>query len=309
VFEYLKKGVFPMMANTNQEARKLIDELRSIAENITEEDVSVFAAWQKEHGRWNPTPSCPPLPRFHTAIIRGDDWTESELAHVRACDYCRRTEQKVRQLVWHPTVAQLFMWRLHGLRGSDAEDVTYHLETDGCRRCNLLVEFWITGLVNLVQEGKRRMEEMAAGLAGVVAGWQRLQPAYGFDNTTRPPFQFTTALEDGSLSVTVRETDEGQLWVHVLSPQGERAGQVIRVELLGASGPVGSRNVQLKPRPDGGCSGRASFGRFAEVANCLEGECAVVATVVPEGTAEPEGVPQPPAGHFARSEASWCGSA
>ncbi|MBI1916661.1 MAG: hypothetical protein HYS12_18290 [Planctomycetes bacterium] len=81
-----------------------------------------------------PTPSCLPLPRFRTALLR-EDWTDAEQRHKAGCDVCRQTEAQARRQVWHPSLLRLF-WHARGL--VDDADAARHLQTDACRRCQRL---------------------------------------------------------------------------------------------------------------------------------------------------------------------------
>jgi len=83
-----------------------------------------------------PTSSCPPLPRFRSALFR-EDWTEGEERHRAECSYCRQTEAQARRQLWHPSLLHLF-WHARGLVKTDV-DAGQHLDKDGCRRCQRLV--------------------------------------------------------------------------------------------------------------------------------------------------------------------------
>ncbi len=83
-----------------------------------------------------PTPSCPPLPRIRSALLR-EDWTEAEEHHRRGCGHCQTEEARARRQVWHPTWGQLFEHARNLPGGGDA-DLTYHLQRDVCRRCQRL---------------------------------------------------------------------------------------------------------------------------------------------------------------------------
>src|SRR4051812_47389482 len=82
-------------------------------------------------GLLRPTPSCPPLPRFRSALLR-EDWTDVEQRHKAGCDVCRRTEAQTRRQVWHPSLLRLF-WHVRNLL--DDADAAHHLQNDSCRRC------------------------------------------------------------------------------------------------------------------------------------------------------------------------------
>jgi hypothetical protein len=52
-------------------------------------------------GAWVPTPECPPLPRFLTAVLH-QNWSAQELSHTKGCLYCQNMEKKVRQQLKQP---------------------------------------------------------------------------------------------------------------------------------------------------------------------------------------------------------------
>jgi hypothetical protein len=43
---------------------------------------------------WVPTPNCPPLPRFLTALLH-KDWAAQEISHTGGCLYCQNMMKKV----------------------------------------------------------------------------------------------------------------------------------------------------------------------------------------------------------------------
>src|SRR5262245_61995792 len=68
-----------------------------------------------------PSPSCPPLPRFRSALLR-EDWTDAEQQHRSTCPYCRQAEAQSRQQTWHPSLVHLF-WHVRGLLDDTDTDV------------------------------------------------------------------------------------------------------------------------------------------------------------------------------------------
>jgi hypothetical protein len=84
-------------------------------------------------GTTSPTPTCLPLSRLRTGVLR-ENWKESERSHLASCSYCRKTEQQARSQVWHPSLVHLF-WHARGLFENNDADVTHHLQHDACRRC------------------------------------------------------------------------------------------------------------------------------------------------------------------------------
>src|SRR5437763_613203 len=89
---------------------------------------------EQEDGALRPTPSCPPLSRFRTAVLR-EDWTDAEQRHQATCDVCRQTEAQARRQVWHPSLLRL-LWHARGLHIDP--DTARHLQNEGCRSCQRL---------------------------------------------------------------------------------------------------------------------------------------------------------------------------
>src|SRR5579863_6466982 len=84
-----------------------------------------------------PAPSCLPLSRVRTAVLR-EDWTAVEERHQRGCTCCKGAETLARAEVWHPPLTSLFRQARGLVEGTDA-DLSYHLQKDACRRCHRLV--------------------------------------------------------------------------------------------------------------------------------------------------------------------------
>jgi hypothetical protein len=81
------------------------------------------------------------------------------------CLTCCRIEAEVRRELWHPTAAQLFEHSQRFLSSADAQEVTDHLEVDGCRRC--------LRLAALLRED-RLLRRLASRIRLGVAGAARL---------------------------------------------------------------------------------------------------------------------------------------
>ncbi len=109
------------------------------------------------------TPDCPPLPRFRRAALR-EKWSAADRAHVRRCPACRRVAGEVRRELWHPTAAQLFEHAQRFLSSADAQEVTDHLEADGCRRCLRLAA--LLRADGILRRLAARIRLGAAGAAG-----------------------------------------------------------------------------------------------------------------------------------------------
>lgn len=201
-----------------------------------------------------------------------------ELGHVEACDGCRRTSVTVAATVWHPPLGMLAGRLAEELGDDDAWIVEQHLDGDGCRSCRrLLTSPWLGELAAAVRaRGVRRQE--VPGRVAVGAG--ELPRAVGeFATGTRPPFQLRAVTSRGDLVVTLRETDQGQLVVHVEAPNCDEQGHTVRVELLGDGEPVVA-DVELSA-VDGepGCIGRHAFGPFVELVPRLRPAVALLAVL------------------------------
>jgi len=220
---------------------------------------------------------CPSLTRHRRAALR-QDWTVEELAHVEACDGCRRTSDTVASAVWHPPLGMLVGQLAEVLSVEDERAVDRHLDDDGCRSCRrVLTSPWLRELAAVVRARAVRRQDVP-GRVAVSSG--ELPRAVGeFATGTRPPFQLRAVASRGDLVVTLRETDQGQLVVHVEAPHCDEQGQRVRVELLSDGEPVVA-DVELRA-VDGepGCIGRHAFGPFVELVPRLRPAVALLAVL------------------------------
>jgi hypothetical protein len=163
---------------------------------------------------------CLPLPRFRTALLRGD-WTADERLQVLSCSYCQMTLSKVKAHLWHPTFGQLwhYLGEDLGVAQRDLSDeermhVGYHLTVDQCRRCLFIVQV----LRPLAQASAR---------AGVVESFLGSLPPM---SATPVPVAFGTAgfAGEGNETATV-EAEEKPLKVRLAR---EEAGWVVRAEAM-----------------------------------------------------------------------------
>ncbi len=109
-----------------------------------------------------PTPSCPPLPRLRTAVLR-ENWSSAEEIHKQACAYCQRTAARVQTLAWHPTLVEL-----SGYGRTQQDDVVYHLERDDCKHCQRLRESLAGNRLLRRLSGERLTAFLGTGMAGKV---------------------------------------------------------------------------------------------------------------------------------------------
>ena len=221
--------------------------------------------------------NCPSLARHRRAALR-HDWSPRELLHVDVCRRCDRTQRNVGAAVWHPDVSSLAGSLAGGLSTDDGQALRHHLDVEGCQGClRLLGSPWLQELV--------RRRRAPAGVADTVAvACQDLPRAVGeFSTGTRPPFHMRAVASGGGLVVTLRETDQGQLVVHVEAPHTDQEGQTVRVELLSDGDPVVA-DVELRAvEGEPGCIGRHAFGPFVELVPRLRPAVALLAVLAEKG--------------------------
>lgn len=142
-----------------------------------------------------PTPVCPPLSRFRTALLR-EDWTDAENRHRSSCVYCRQAETQTRQQTWHPSLVHLF-WHARGLLDDTDIDVAYHLQTDSCRRCQRLSTLFQADrlLARLAARVRQGIADAASRLGRMLASGAVASLALPASTGLRPdqPLAFETA--------------------------------------------------------------------------------------------------------------------
>jgi hypothetical protein len=107
-----------------------------------------------------PTSSCPPLPRLRAAVLR-ENWTAAEQTHKQTCAYCQRAATQVQNVLWHPTLVELF-----GHGRARQEHVAYHLEHDDCKHCHRLREALAGNRLLRRLSGERLNQFLGSGIAG-----------------------------------------------------------------------------------------------------------------------------------------------
>jgi len=209
--------------------------------------------------------NCLPFTRARALVLDPTLWTENERSHLDTCRYCARLIETIERNI-HPSLRALFLWQLKKLSGDEAQVVQYHLESDRCRRCLRLTQsLWLQGLVEAVKTGQRTLAQLEA-LPIVVSNTTPLPaPVPAFAPKLRPPFHIRSESQDGSLVVTVRETDEGELVAYVETPNRELFGRKVNLELLGERETL-TAEVTFDFQHERGCVGQHSFGQFAELA-------------------------------------------
>ena len=227
-----------------------------------------------------PSGGCPSLARHRRAALR-HDWSPRERFHVDACRRCDRTQRNVAAAVWHPDISGLAGSLAGGLSTDDGQALQHHLEVEGCQGClRLLGSPWLQRLAR-----RRRAGPVPARFGDAVAvACEDLPRAVGeFSTGTRPPFHMRAVASGGGLVVTLRETDQGQLVVHVEAPNTDQEGQTVRVELLSDGDPVVA-DVELRAvEGEPGCIGRHAFGPFVELVPRLRPAVALLAVLAERG--------------------------
>jgi hypothetical protein len=230
--------------------------------------------------------------RARALVLNPSRWTPEERAHVAQCRRCARLIDNFEQNMVHPSLGELFSWLVGDQAGEDVQPLRYHLENGECQQCLRLIKSPLLGeQVGRFRNGRGIPDHVRALFGTAVTGFAPLAaPVGAFEGATRPPFQLRAVNPDGSLTVTVRETDEGDLAASVQTPDGTLAGRTVRVELLGAGEPV-TAELLLEPQGEDGCTGRHNFGPFAQLAPCLGAGFAVLASPT---DAPPRALPQQP---------------
>jgi hypothetical protein len=234
-----------------------------------------------ELGRRQAEPdACPSLTRHRRAALR-HDWSPQQLAHVETCSRCRRTRDTVSSAVWHPEV-RLLAGRLAGAPATeDQRAVEQHLADDGCQRCErLLASPWLRLQAERARERTATVISPHTLAGPLVVACGELPRAVGeFATDTRPPFELRAVASRGDLVVTLRETDQGQLVVHVEAPNCGEGGQTVRVELLGDGEPVVALVEMKAIEGEPGCTGRHAFGPFVELVPRMRPAVALLAVL------------------------------
>lgn len=234
--------------------------------------------WQDELG---PAVACPSLIRHRRAALR-HDWGPKERLHVDVCRRCQRTLENVASAVWHPDLDTLVARLSGGLSADDGVAVKHHLDDDQCQAClRLLRSPWLQGVS---RRGRARWPSPMEVRELCAVGCAELPRAVGeFATGTRPPFHLRAVASGGDLVITLRETDQGQLVVHVEAPRAREDGQTVRVELLGDGDPVVADVEMRAVEGEPGCIGRHAFGPFVDLVPILRPTVALLAVLAEKG--------------------------
>lgn len=267
-------------ALTQEDPTQWVPAVSSVLEAVAGRDVRELNRVQAEAG---PTVECPPLTRHRRGALR-HDWVAEELVHVETCPRCQRTQETVVLALWHPEVGMLAK-SLSG-RGGDGEDsvLERHLTNDGCQSCRrLLASPWLHELAGRLRNEQPESGPQDAVPGQLATGFAALPRAVGeFAIGTRPPFHLRAVASRGDLIVTLRETDQGQLVVHVEAPRCN-GRQTVRVELLGEGEPLIADVELTEVEDEPGCSGHHTFGSFVELVPTLRPAVGLLAVLTQEG--------------------------
>lgn len=182
------------------------------------------------------TLQCPSLPRFRDLIYRPSTMTPEELRHMRPCRYCRMTLQLCEREAYHPPAAYLMGAPIP--TEEEATAVVFHRERLHCERCQ-----GVTHMLETLQQLEQRPEYLVWGgpkaLPSSRLDWQEaIAPGLAGFAAERPRFLGQYPSEDGTVMITVRETDVGDLMLHVDTQAPALQGTLWRVTLLRESNQV-----------------------------------------------------------------------
>jgi hypothetical protein len=205
-------------------------------------------------------------------------------SHAARCDFCLHQLAELGRLVPppHPSLAMLVQFVANTLPAAERQGVQSHLEPLACPRCVILVHAlqilpFLRRRVEEVRQGVMMTpEQIRAGIKAIVSASAPLPaPVGGFDPITRPPFQLLAVREDGSLTVTLCETDKvHHLVAYVETPDPEKAGQTVYMGILGEGEPL-TAEVVLEAQGEHGCAAQHNFGSFRDLAPRLGADCTV----------------------------------
>jgi hypothetical protein len=232
--------------------------------------------------------SCLSLIRARALVLNPRLWTKVEREHVAGCDSCSRLAERLERGVLHPSLWTLVRWSGGVLVDGEARTIQDHLEKDECQRCcRLLESAWLRALVELVKAGHANLKEAHGLTDAVVSPLAPLPAPIGaFAATTRSPFLLEAGQAESAFSAALRETDDGELMLHIKTPDPALAGRTVHVEILGESEPL-TATVPLKAEVGDGCSGQQTFGRFDEVAAQLGKDCVCLAVLTGDNGSSP----------------------
>jgi hypothetical protein len=189
----------------------------------------------------SPTPSCLPLSRVRTAILR-ESWTEQESRHMANCTYCRQSEQQARSLVWHPSLVHLF-WHARQLFSEIDIDLKHHLQRDACRRCLRLSA--ILGVDRLLV---RLATQIRQGIANAANHLGRTLDSGAVASVDFVGSDLRLSFEDGKHNVLLSHADPARLCLEAPAVAGGTP-QLLRV-LIGDQQTAWDQLVVPRPAPD-----------------------------------------------------------
>ena len=196
---------------------------------------------------------------------------------MSSCEFCQRTTA----LEWRiecPGLFTLVEDLADGENFADLKAMRFHLEHDGCRRCELASQtVFVTTLAALLRAGRRSVEEiraMADRAAVIYARFPNLAPAgvqfAALEEGDR--FQISAKSELDDTRVTIRERDSGSLAVS-LSTKPEVAE--VQLEVIGEK-TKRTETVELNEAGER-LVGGVSLGAFGEQVRQLGRDCLVLA--------------------------------
>jgi hypothetical protein len=203
---------------------------------------------------------CLKITRARLIALDPDAATAEEKTQLAACSHCAKLVEQMKAGLPHPTLWSIVRWLAGLAEGDEAKAMGWHLEDDGCRRCNRVARsLGVRSLAEALRAGTRTAEQVRA-LADAAVGMLAPLPAAagGFASREQIPYMVSQQREDGGLKVSVRETASGELAATVSAPGQAMDGKKVWLELVGDQGTL-SGKLTLRSQGSAGCGGRATW--------------------------------------------------
>ncbi len=160
----------------------------------------------------------------------------------------------------HPSLWSIVRWLAGVAEGDEAKGMRWHMEDDGCQRCNRLARsVAVRSLAEELRTGARTAEQVKV-LADSAVGMLVPLPAEPgtFAPEEQAPYLVSQQRENGGLKVSVRDTTAGELAAMVSAVGQTMDGKKVWVELVGDKETL-SAEVTLHSQGSAGCGGRATW--------------------------------------------------
>jgi hypothetical protein len=227
------------------------------------------------------TSGCPPLARLATSSQ--GNWTPEEKAHIEGCRYC----QKIRVLVEGESAQSSVQDQFLELVRRLAAGAPPRAAREGTGS-ELVMRLVRAPLVHRLSQALAKGQQTEAD----VQRWWRwsamsppisLPAAAGRAAATKaPPFRVRAVADAEPLVATLRETDDGQLILHVRVDDPTLEGTSIAVNVMGAPDkkPLAG-TITLQRTADGDLMGQVELGSLSQIAEQLGPSCWLLVAPLP----------------------------